>query len=69
MPLPPRNHEINPAENLWTNMRKTQLANRSFRIIDDITDACCDAWNAVPDAPSRIKSIGSFPWIGTAQNL
>lgn len=69
MPLPPRSPELNPAEILWAYMRKTQLANRTFATLDDLMDACCDAWNAALDEPGRIKSIGSFPWIETAQNL
>ena len=56
--LPPRAPEVNPLENLWPFLRQTFLSNRVFESHEAVLDAACHAWNAVPNAPERIMSIG-----------
>jgi hypothetical protein len=38
------------------------LANRVFETYTAIVDACCDAWNALVNAPDTIRSITSREW-------
>ena len=60
--LPPYSPELNPQEGIWQYLKDTFLSNRVFKDIDDITDACCHAWNALADCPELIKSIGYRSW-------
>lgn len=62
LPLPPYAPELNPVENIWQFLRQNYLANRVFDTYDAIVDACCDAWNALRDAPGQIQSIASRHW-------
>lgn len=60
--LPPYSPELNPQENIWRYLKDTFLSNRVFNDIDDITDACCDAWNAIANNHTLITSIGYRSW-------
>ena len=59
LPLPPYSPELNPVENVWQFLRQNQLSNRVYDTYDAIVDACCVAWNALIDDPSRITSIAT----------
>ncbi|SFK95537.1 transposase, partial [Falsiroseomonas stagni] len=59
LPLPPYSPELNPVENVWQFLRQNQLSNRVYETYDAIVDACCDAWNALINDPSRITSIAT----------
>ena len=63
--LPPYSPELNPVENIWQYLRQNQLSNRVFETYDAVVDACCDAWNALMQAPKRIRSIATRPWVRT----
>ena len=43
--LPPYSPELNPVENVWAYIRANKLAISVFDTVEDILDACCDAWN------------------------
>lgn len=60
--LPPYSPELNPVENIWQFLRQNYLSNRVFQTYADIIDACCDAWNALLNAPGTIKKIATRSW-------
>ena len=62
LPLPPYSPELNPQERVWQDMRKETLSNRAFESIDEIIDACCDAWNKFVSVPEKIKNMCSRKW-------
>lgn len=64
--LPPYCPELNPIENIWQFLRQNKLSFRIFNSYDDIVQACCDAWNALAQAPDTIRSIASRPWTEVA---
>jgi transposase len=61
--LPPYAPQLNPVENIWQYLRQNYLGSRIFETVDDIVDACCEAWNNLINEKGRIKSIASREWI------
>lgn len=61
--LPPYSPELNPVEQIWQYLKDKFLANRVFDSLEDITDACCEAWNAFANNPALITSLTSRNWI------
>jgi DDE superfamily endonuclease len=57
--LPSYSPELNPIERLWLYLKENWLSARLFDSLDDIIDACCDAWNQLIDQTGRIRSICS----------
>ncbi len=62
LPLPPYSPELNPAERVWEDMRKNDLANRCYESYDNIIDVCCQAWNSVTEETGKIASLCSRIW-------
>ena len=62
LPVPWRDPELNPQENVWQYLRQSYLSNRVFDTYDDIVDACCQAWNSLAAMPDRITSIATRSW-------
>jgi hypothetical protein len=60
--LPPYSRELNPAEELWHELRRLFLANRISDTVDQLIDACCYAWNAALSRPGFIKSATGYSW-------
>jgi transposase len=60
--LPAYSPELNPAEQVWQQLRDRHLANRCFKDYDHIVDACCDAWNKFTTIPGAIRSLCSRKW-------
>ena len=60
--LPPYSPELNPQERPWDHMRQKSLSNRTFDNLEEIVDACCDAWNEFVSVPKRIKNMCSRKW-------
>lgn len=61
--LPPYSPQLNPPERLWLYLRERFLSLRLFRDLDDIIDACCDAWNRMTAEPGRIASLTDFSYL------
>ena len=62
LPLPAGSPELNPAEQVWAQLRDRHLANRCYDGYEQIVDACCDAWNAFTQIPGAIRSLCSRSW-------
>jgi transposase len=60
--LPAGSPELNPAEQVWQQLRDRHLANRCYDGYEQIVDACCDAWNAFTQIPGAIRSLCSRSW-------
>jgi transposase len=63
VPLPPYSPESNPVERIWLYLRERFLSLQVWPDQDAITQACCDAWNALAADAQRIKSLSFYPWI------
>lgn len=61
--LPPYSPELNPIEQVWQYLKDKFLANRTFDSLDNILDACCEAWNAFANNPSLISTLTTRDWI------
>ncbi len=61
--LPTYSPELNPAEELWHELRRHFLANRVIDTVEELIDACCNAWNAALQKPGFIKSVTGFSWL------
>lgn len=62
IPLPPASPELNPAEQVWQQLRDNWLANRCFENYEAIVDSCCEAWNWFVDLPGRVCQLCSRNW-------
>ena len=60
--LPPYSPELNPMENVFEYLKFNHLANRVFRLIEDVFIGVKMAWLEFEDAPDLIKSITSRKW-------
>jgi transposase len=60
--LPAGSPELNPAEQVWQQLRDRSLANRCYESYEQIIDACCDAWNKFTQIPGAIRSLCSRNW-------
>ena len=60
--LPSYSPELNPTEQIWDFLRSNYLSNRVYETIDDVFDACCEAWNLLVAQPDVIASIGTRSW-------
>ena len=65
--LPPYSPELNPAERLWSLMRK-QLANHCFEDIADLTEHIITAINGWIDNPQKLVSTVCYSWIAEILN-
>lgn len=60
--LPSYSPELNPHENIWEYLKNNFLSNKVFDDLAHITNACCQAWNALCLEVGRINSIGTRAW-------
>jgi transposase len=60
--LPAGSPELNPAEQVWQQLRDRSLANRCYDNYEQIVDACCDAWNKFTHIPGAIRSLCARSW-------
>lgn len=61
--LPPYAPELNPTEQVWDYMRSNFLSNRVYETIDDVFNACVDAWNLFAKESGVIFTIGTRDWV------
>jgi hypothetical protein len=62
LPLPAGSPELNPAEQVWQQLRDRSLANRCYDSYEQIVEACCSAWNKFTQVPGVIRSLCSRSW-------
>jgi transposase len=55
--------ELNPVEQVWDFLRSNYLSNRIYETVDQIFNACCEAWQLFVGQPDLISSIGTRSWI------
>ena len=67
--LPAGSPELNPAEQVWQQLRVSSLANRCYDSYEQIVDTCCDAWNKFTQIPGAIRSLCSLSWAGLTPTL
>ncbi|TFH64415.1 MAG: IS630 family transposase [Gemmatimonadales bacterium] len=60
--LPPYSPELNPAEQVWEELRSDSLANRCYAGYEEIVDACCDAWRSFISKIGAVRSLCSREW-------
>jgi transposase len=60
--LPAASPELNPAEQVWQQLRDRDLANRCYDSYEHIVDACCEAWNKFTQIPGAIRSLCKRNW-------
>jgi len=61
--LPPYSPELNPVERVWLYLRERFLSLRLFADLDDIINACCDAWNQLLAEPGRVASLTNYEYL------
>jgi transposase len=60
--LPSGSPELNPAEQVWQQLRDRSLANRCYDSYEEIVGTCCAAWNAFTHIPGAIRSLCTRSW-------
>ena len=65
--LPPYSPELNPMENVFEFLKSSQLANRVFETVEDVTLAVRRAWLDFSEDPKRIHSITYRKWADLSQ--
>ena len=60
--LPPYSPELNPIEQLWSQLKQGWLANRCFKNYKDIINATAQAWREFCGAFGAIKKLCSRSW-------
>ncbi len=60
--LPAYSPELNPAEQVWQQMRLDSLSDRCFESFETIVDACCDARNFFTSKAGAVSSLCSREW-------
>jgi putative transposase len=60
--IPPYTPEMNPAEQIWDEIREKHFANKLFKSINHVIDNLCFAVNALTN--DTIRSISSRKWVG-----
>jgi transposase len=69
LPLPAGSPELNPAEQVWQQLRERSLANRCYASYEDIVYACCEAWNNFTQIPGTIRSLCTRSWTRLTSEL
>ena len=60
--LPAASPELNPCEQIWKQLRRTHLSNRSFKDEEELLSACSDAWNDFTKTPETVSSLCHPQW-------
>jgi putative transposase len=59
--LPPYTPEMNPVEQIWTEIRKRGFRNEVFATLNKVVDRLCEVIHGL--SHSRVKSITARDWI------
>ena len=62
IPLPPYSPELNPKENFWQLIKNKSLSNRVYESVDNIMDACEEAWNDFTKVKGNIENLCYRKW-------
>lgn len=60
--LPPYSPELNPKENFWQLIKNNKLSNRIFDSVENIMDACQEAWLEFINIKGAIKKLCYREW-------
>ncbi|WP_341757356.1 transposase [Candidatus Tisiphia endosymbiont of Ditula angustiorana] len=61
--LPPLSPQLNPAENIWKEIKEKFFYNKLFHSMEDVLNRMSDAILKYEASPQIIKSITSWNWI------
>jgi transposase len=61
--LPPYSPELNPAENLWDDLREKAFRNRVFASIQALENHLAASMRDMELQKERVRSIVAWPWI------
>lgn len=61
--LPPYSPQLNPAENMWDDMREKFFHNIVFKSLKDVKKTLCAAMRHYLNNKETVRSITAFPWI------
>jgi transposase len=64
--LPAGSPKLNPAEQVWQQLRDRSLANRCYGSYEHIIDACCEASNKFIQIPNAIRPLCMRNWANLA---
>jgi hypothetical protein len=67
--LPAGSPELNPAEQVWQQLRDRCLANQCYNSYEHIVAACCAAWNQFTLIPGAIRSLCTRNWARLATDF
>ena len=62
LPLPPYSPELNPQENFWQTIKSRSLSNRVFKSLEDIMDACQEAWLEFVNVKGNVRKLCTRNW-------
>lgn len=65
LPLPAASPELNPVEQLWQQLRDSELGNRSYEDYEGIIQSGYEAWNNYVNIPQAIQKLCSRHWAKT----
>ena len=65
--LPPYSPELNPMEQVFQFLKANRFANRVFRNVEAVREACAAGWEWLRAMPERIASILRREWAATAE--
>ena len=60
--LPPYSPELNPMEQIIPLLKSNRFANRMFKDVADLRNACQSAWNWLTDQPDVITQTTQRNW-------
>jgi len=61
--LPPLSPQLNPAENIWDEMKEKFFHNKIFRSMEEVLSRMSDAILKYEASPQIVKSITGWDWI------
>lgn len=65
--LPPYSPELNPTENCWEFIKSRFLKNRTYKNVEEIVNAACEAWNNFVNLENQIHKTCSRNWANIKQ--
>ncbi len=60
---PSHSPELNPAEDLWDDLREKEFHNEAFGSLDQVEHALCDGLRRIEAEPDALRSMNLFPYL------